>query len=218
MKMTLPQEIVLDLEQLGVDIAPYEQLANMKGVDVVRRIVQMEVEEVTVFREWYPRLAAFAVAKRQSTPLPLPSELTEEDHAFRRILEPKIRDAERVPVRGRATAVVFTAPLCTLSIVKSQWPGSVDNAVFLTREELREWNDNHDYSASEFWWCVRQWWDVSDHDKEGSTMPALAPDEVPWFVSSGLCWGGLAGGEDTELWAWNGRKERFVQELSVSQF
>lgn len=218
----LPPDIINDLKRLGENESRFLRIVESEGIAYARRFVSRLLSAADLFDEWFPRLKEFSEAKRAQSPLPGPADLTAADNALRRVLQPKIFDAQHVPTRGNKTAVMFTAPLSVLPLLREAWPGTVQNAIFLTPEELGEWRGKHKHPENEFWWFAFQWWDavftIPNDGPSSLKVPVLSLNEKPLVVRYGLQWGELAGGETVELWAWNGETERFVAPLWSCDF
>ena len=222
--MTLPDDIVETLRSLGEAPPRYAFIAESEGIEFLRFCIAKLVLSARLFDEWFPRLTAFAAAKRAENPLPPAAALSLIERAWVRILEPKILGAEHVPSRGLHTAVIFTAPLCVLHFAQSHWPGEVKNSVFLTPSELSDWHAQNDHpEKNTFSWFAYQWWDIED-EIEGKSLwfmdgpPTLPSEMTPWLVHWGLQWGDLAGGEKAELWGWNGSHEQLIDDLGDCSF
>ncbi len=146
---------------------------------------------------------------------------TDHDRSCAVILEPKIRDAERVPCSGNYTAAFFAAPFHVLPFVVSQWPSRYRHPVFITPDELAEWRKIYDAEESdqESWWYVFQDWDAQLNPSPDSFWLRDAPVKIPTDVTPtlivwGLCWGSLAGGHRAELWGIDRTgNESFLQDV-----
>ena len=222
--MALPPDIADQLSELGEDAARYEWIAESEGDDFLRGFVGKLVESAALFDESHPRLAEFAAQQRAANPVPQQSDADAFTLAQHRILKPLVDDAERVPIRGTHTSAIFYAPLNCLSLLLNSWPANVPNAVFLTPEEFKEWNQTYELPEGVFWWFVFQWWAIDFKISENSiwffnSKPKTFPANVtPMLVTYGLQWGGLAGGERADLWAWDGERETFIENVGDCSF
>lgn len=201
----LPADIVEEASRLGESLKAIELVADSEGIDFARYFLSRLSDSARVFEEWFPRLTAFADAKRSEHRLPFEQDLTTLDCAIRQILEPKVVGAERVPVRNHFTAAIFTAPIVMHSLLKIEWPAAYPNAVFLTPMELREWNEIYTGPEDSCWWYVMQDWDVVANPEPSSFWMqhcryAIPDGSIPLLVSWGLQWGSMAGGQRAELW------------------
>ncbi|MGO9107606.1 MAG: hypothetical protein ACLP9L_00090 [Thermoguttaceae bacterium] len=226
--MTRPDNIPEDVQYLGEDGSHSASMAEEHWIELVSSYVDKMGWSITakLFSDWFPRLTEFAATKRAENPLPSPNALLPTEQAWNRILEPKIVTQKSVPKNGPITALIFTAPLCTLQLVQSHWPGSVKNAVFLTPSELQDWYSNyHDpdgaFSCGELGWYACQWWKVDDKieierqsDYWFRDGPLKLPSGLdPWLVHWGHQWGGKSGSESAELWCWDGVREQLIRTL-----
>jgi hypothetical protein len=221
--MTLPSDIADRLAQLGEDAARYEWIAESEGVESLRGFVGKLVESAALFEEWHPRLQEFAEQKRSENPLPQLLATDSFTIAQHRIMQPLIEKAERVRIRGDHTSVIFYAPLNSLTLLLNSWPAAVPNAVFLTPHELRQWNEIYHRKEDAFWWYVFQWWNIEFEIPEKSiwfldSKPSLPSNVTPMLVTYGLQWDGFAGGEHADLWAWDGKCERFIDHVGDCDF
>ena len=221
--MTLPADIAAQLAYLGRDVARYKDIANKEGVDFLRMLVGKLVESAALFDEWHPRLVQFAAQKRLAGPLPSTTAREALEAAMQRILQSAIENAERVPTVGRHTSVVFCVPLKYLPMLRKSWPAEVLNAIFLTPDELREFKAMCDAPESAQWWYAFQWWSIQTEIPATSMWfshpkPKLPANVTPLFVTSGLQWGSLAGGERADLWTWDGAHEQFHSVIGDCSF
>ncbi|WP_283431300.1 hypothetical protein [Neorhodopirellula lusitana] len=176
-----------------------------------------------MFDKWYPNLQDFSQTKRAATPIPRNDHFTANDVLARRILEPKIAPSERVPQRGNCCAAFFTAPLAVLPLVMNEWPSEYRNAVFLTPDELREWNSQYDEPEDARWWYCFQNWDVDFDPPSDSFWLEHSEYVIPAHARSaiatwGLSWGSLAGGVKAELWSIENGTEQLMGLLGDATF
>ena len=159
----------------------------------------------------------------QLPPIPTDDQLSTSDLIARRILEPKIAPAERVPQSGKFSAAFFTAPLSVLRAVKTEWPAEYRNAVFLTPDELREWNAQYDEPGDPEWWYCFQDWNVEFDPPSDSFWlehsEYTVPDDAQAAIATwGLSWGSLAGGVKAELWYIENGTETLLGDLGDVTF
>ena len=119
--------------------------------------------------------------------------------------------------------MIFLAPLHALSLVQQAWPGTVRNAVYMTSEEWKEWNEVYQPSDEGFWWHALQWWSIECEIPELSIWfleekPVFPPGIMPMLVTYGLMWGDMAGGETADLWSWDSERETFIENLGGCDF
>ena len=220
-KEILTPEMGAEIDRLGLDRSWFQWVVDEEGLEFCRYCLMQQTKSSELFDKWYPRLCEFVAAKRRETPLPVGGSMELLDAATQRILEPKIRDAERVPCRGNYTAAFFTAPLHLLPIVAAEWPSSYRHAVFLTPDELAEWRKIYtaEEPDQESWWFVFQDWDAQLNPSSDSFWLRDVPlprasGITPVLVVWGLYWGSLAGGHRAELWGIDqAGNEAIVQDL-----
>jgi hypothetical protein len=225
-KEQLSPDMCSEIDRLGLERSWFQWVVDQEGLEFARFCLSKRTKEADLFDLWYPRAASFAVERRSQSPLPVNDDLSSMDAATLRILEPKIRDAERVPCKGNYTAAFFTAPLHALPLVSELWPSSYRNPIFLTPAELAEWRQLYDSGESdqESWWFVFQDWNAEPNPASDSfwlrDTPIQGADDVtPVLVTWGLCWGSLAGGHHAELWGVDADgKERFLQDVGDVQY
>ena len=200
-------EMCAEIDRLGLERNWFQWVVDEEGLEFGRFALTQRTKESQLFDKWYPRLTDFVADKRRQNPFPDQRLMGVLDAATQRILEPKIRDAERVPCGGNFTAAFFSAPLHILPFVVSQWPSTYEHAVFMTPDELAEWQQIYDAEESdkESWWHVFQDWDAQLNPASDSfwlrDMTVQQPDGVTTvLIVWGLCWGSLAGGHRAELW------------------
>ena len=197
--MSIPQDLADELLRFGEEsILVRVRMCKSEGLFYLRNFVERLTESAALFDQWYPRLIAFAATKRQAHPFPSEHALSDFDRAVRRIVASKVPIAEHAPARPFRSATIFTAPLVALEVVQSGWPGQPPNAVFLTPDELREWDEVYSHPESAFWWFCFQWWNVDfdpldrTHLAFGRSSPRSRRRDT-LAVTHGLLWGSQAG-------------------------
>ena len=220
-KEILTAEMCAEIDRLGLDRNWFQWVVDEEGLEFGRFALSQRTKESQLFDKWHPRLTDFVASKRRQTSFPDPASIDVLDAATKRILEPKIRDAERVPCRGDFTAAFFTAPIHMLSFVASEWPSTYRHPVFVTPDELAEWRMIYDAEENDEnrWWYVFQDWDAQLNPSADSfwlrdmTLQHDA-DVTPALIVWGLCWGSLAGGHRAELWGIDkAGNESFLQDI-----
>lgn len=206
-KQNLTAEMCEEIDRLGLERGSVQWVVDQEGLELGRYFFAQRAKEAKLFDLWYPRVVEFATLKRSQWPLSLNGALGPIDAATLRILETKIQNAERVPCRGNFTAAFFSAPPHVLPLVASLWPSNYRHPIFLTADELAEWqmryrSEEPDQESS---WFVLQDWNAQVNPSADSDWFRHAPLQVPdgltpVLVTWGLCWGSLAGGQKVELW------------------
>lgn len=212
-----------EIERLGESLDRIEWVAREENLDFARYFLKRLTESSRLFDKWFPMLKDFELAKRSATLIPSDDQLTSDDLIARRILQPKIAAAERVPQNGNFCAAFFTAPLCVLSIVTNEWPSEYRNAIFLTPDELDEWNTQYNEPDDAHWWYCFQNWNVEFNPSSDSFWLEGSEYAIPDGASSaiatwGTSWGSLAGGITGELWCIENGSERRLGELAAIDF
>jgi hypothetical protein len=221
--IVIPSDIVERLTALGASPDRYADMVRSEGADFTRGFVGKLEDAAALCRQWAPKLRQLVSESRRLHPVPAVASLTACDLAKRQVLETKIATAERLGRRRRDEVVLCGVPLIAMSAAQQLWPGEDDRCVLLTREELSAWENVYKHDNSSFWWFMHYWWDIEDpprRDELGPPgMPLSVPaGESPWLVRSGLQWGTLAGGENEELWSWDGRAARFIRPVATTSF
>jgi hypothetical protein len=219
--MTLPHDIIERLDALGESHEYYDRMMRSEGEGFVRHYLNRVEERASLYREWSPVLREFAADCRRDHSCPHENMLPPRDQSKAPIYETMIKDAERPPLADKEVAVFYCLPLIAIPIARRLWPGADDRGVFLTREEIEEWQRIYSHPEDAFWWFVHMWWRVEDPPDKRTYEPAIepsVPNGEPWLAVSGMSWGGLAGGEDADLWSWDGEKAEFVSNFYVSTF
>jgi hypothetical protein len=176
-----------------------------------------------LYSQWSPRLREFIGECRVANPIPPLESLPARERAKLPIYDSKIETAERLPRRRRNEVLLCCLPVIGILVAQQSWPGNDERSVFLTPDELSGWQEIYKHSESSFWWFTHYWWTVEDPPTRNGLWThgkaLTVPDGAdPWLVVSGLSWGDLAGGEDAELWSWNGEDARFVEHVGHCQF
>ncbi len=224
--LELPQDILEEIERLGESPEHLKWMARVareENIDFVRLLVNNLTVTSQLFDKWFPKLKDFERAKRLAAPIPTQGQLTENDLIARRILQPKIASGERVPQRGDFCAAIFTAPLGVLSLVNNGWPSEYRNAVFLTPNELSEWNEQCEQPYDAHWWYCFQDWNVEfDPPSDSFWLDGcdyIIPDAASSAIATwGMSWGSLAGGVTGELWCIENGLERRLGDLAMIDF
>jgi len=222
--MQLPDDMLTEIDRLGLDLSSMEDSLREEGLVSVRRFLERLTETAKLFETWFPRLQSFEAEARRANPMPEESDLTPIEMAQRRILQSKIKQGKRIHIWNRFTATIFTAPLVVLPLVIADWPGEYRNAVFLTPGEFKAWYEAYDEPQEDLGWFVRQNWDIQpDPPADSFAMKfynySVPTGTTPLLVRWGISWSSLAGGEDSELWCVDSKgRESFLGHLSRKDF
>ncbi len=73
------------------------------------------------------------------------------------------------------------------------------------------------------WWFGFAWWRLKEGLVKEDELAIREDYPIPegntyWVVVSGVQWGSLAGGEDHELWRWDGNRAEFIALYCVVSF
>lgn len=206
LKESLTEDMCTEIDRLEIDREWIQKIVDDGGLEFGRFFISQRTKESQLFDRWFPHLRQFADSKRSQHPFPDPESLNPLDAATKRILDPKIRDAEHVPTRDRFIAAIFTAPLHVLPTVMSEWPSSYKNTIYLTPEELEEWRAIYDAEEpdKDSWWFVFQWWEAQLNPPPDSfwlqhVPPQQSTELTRVLIITGLSWGSLQGGENIEF-------------------
>jgi hypothetical protein len=221
--LELPQDMLDEIERLGESPERIKWVAREENLDFARYFLNSLTESSQLFDKWFPKLKDFERAKRFDSPIPSDDQLSANDLVARRILDPKIAPAERVPQNGNFCAAFFTAPLGVLSLVTNEWPSEYRNAVFLTPDELSDWHAQYDEPDDAHWWYCFQDWNVEFDPPSDSFWLEGSEYTIPNGASSaiatwGMSWGSLAGGVTGELWCIENGLERRLGDLAMIDF
>jgi len=207
----LPADVAARLQVLGEDTDKYKEMVRSEGAKFVRGYIEQLENTDSLFKQWSPKLRQFAAECRAAMPCPSVESLSARDRAKIEIYETKIDTAERLTRRRENEVVICCLPTMAIPIAQRLWPGADKRSVFLTLQELAQWNAIYTHPDDSFWWFTHYWWNVEDSpDPDGRWADDIelnVPDgNDPWLVTSGLQWGDLAGGQVVELWSWNGKE------------
>ncbi|MBN9420620.1 MAG: hypothetical protein J0I12_34560, partial [Candidatus Eremiobacteraeota bacterium] len=65
------------------------------------------------------------------------------------------------------------------------------------------------------YWFIHYWWELDVPAPEGTDLSQFPELLEPWLARSGVVWGGMAGGQDSTLWSWDGKEAEFVRLADV---
>lgn len=196
-------EMYAEVDRLDFSHDWIRNIVRSHGLEFGQLCLSNASENSHRFERWYPELRDFAETKRRINPLPSVEQLSTLDSAIYRILKPKILDSENVLYRGHFIATILTAPLCVLPVVIETKRDAFPYPIFLTPDELREWQGIYEKQVPEYddWWYVFQDWDAvlrPSSDKTG--LPGSPSDLAQLLVTWGVLWELLGGYGEEELW------------------
>lgn len=213
-----------EIERLGESPERIKWVAREEDLEFAKFFLSKLTETSQLFDKWFPKLREFERAKRIAHPIPKANvQFTANDLIARRVLGPKIAPAERVPQQGNFCAAFFTAPLAVLPLIVKEWPSEYPNAVFLTPNELQEWDEQYDEPDDAEWWYCFQNWDLEFDPPSDSfwleDCKYVVPDSATTAIATwGTSWGSLAGGQKSELWCIESDTERCLGSLGRISF
>jgi hypothetical protein len=218
----LPHELAARLVAIHEDLESYRFMAWRHGVDFTAGYIGRLEERYELYLEWAPRLRSFAAECRTAQPLPYADALTLCERAQQQIYEPKL---DRPVLAMANTVAICRMPLIAMPIAMNRWGHDDDRIVLLTPEEATRWHEIYLHPEEAFSWLAHFWWDIDDepareYSHSGETFAkweedALKAGEQPWLVAVGKQFGPLAGGGYSDLWAWNGREARMIQNVEM---
>ncbi|MFM9961725.1 MAG: hypothetical protein ACKV2Q_10915 [Planctomycetaceae bacterium] len=221
--MDMSRDIVERLAELVEEPDSFAEKLEGGGSEFAVRYISKLEEASSLYREWEPKLRCFVRECRAANPCWEEASLSDRDLAKLPIYENIIANSERLP-RVRKHEVLFCKlPLIGIPVAQRLWPGADDRSVFLTQDELTQWSEIYKHPESSFSWSINYWWNIEDPPKANGLwtrdrMLSVPDGGEPWLVTSGLCWGSLAGGENAELWSWNGIEARKIKDVGCAQF
>ena len=212
--MDFPQDILERLQSLDETPTRLEWLLHDGGLDRVRGFIDRLEDAKRLYLEWSPKLRELASRSRKVMPPPSEKRLSRRDLAKLKIYERLIGSADRLRHK-KYEIVICTLPVLGFPAAQRLWPGQEENVVLLTPKELSEWHDIYHHPDSSFWWFSYYHWEVQDPPKTdgiwAESRISVPKSEEPWRVISAHTWGSLAGGGKAELWSWNGKRAKFVE-------
>ena len=222
----LSDEAVQRLKALGYSDASlsfWSQVWQSQDEEFFWDILEGEEDVAARYREWFPRLEAFAAECRRSRPAPAVSELSAAEHAQHHILLEKMREyaasKECSMLLGRRhnrTTVLSSTHVGLAAAIEVF--GTAD-VIILEESERERWFDDVYRPESEdvFWWYAFLWWTLRDDlDEETRRAYDIPTDGAYWVVDAGVRTGSLAGTSFDELWRWDGQRAEFIRGLSVT--
>jgi hypothetical protein len=230
--MALSAEAVKRLARLGyatdADLRFWQGMWQSEGESSFRSYLRKEVEAAAEYRHWFPRLQAFAAGCRRSVPVPVASGFSAVEREQHRLLLAKMREftasEDRRCVLGRKPhqAAILSTTRVGLAAADEVFGGS--KAVVLEESERERWFSEvypiHDDGS---WWYAFAWWTLRvglAGDEEASVREHYPIPEgcAYWVVTTGVQWGGLAGGANHELWRWDGERAEFIELYCVDTY
>ncbi len=219
----VPPDLAERLVALNLDSEDFRQLTWQNGADFIHAFIGKLEERRELYREWSPRLRAFADECRKTQPNPTYDSLSSCDREKQRICEAILN---RPMLVADMTMALCCMPLIAIPIAQRLWPRDDDRRVMLTPREESSWNEVYLHPEGAFEWLARFWWNIDD-SPECKLSPKnpwdrlliwwdetdLQAGESPWLVTVGSYYGPLAGAGHQELWSWDGKKTKFVKNI-----
>jgi hypothetical protein len=219
----VPRDIAERLAALNEDPADFREMAWQHGADFLPGFIDKLEQRNTLYREWSPRLRAFADMCRADRPLPVEQSLGDCERAKQGVYAEKLSRNRPAPGRD-GTVAICSMPLIAMAVAKRLWPQDDGRTVLLTPEEDERWNEMYSHPEDAFQWFAHFWWTIDDSAERECSLPdgrsfarwdenAVPAGESPWLVTVGHCHGPLAGAGYQELWSWDGRRARLITKL-----
>jgi len=221
--MNIPADLLERLVKLGESPEQFSDICKLWGSDYLIEFLQCYIkrreETVTLYREWAPRLRAYAIECRTKNRPPDSGIFSEQDRAKLLVYETKIKLAERLQPKDGASVLICSIPLIGVPVAQRLWPGEDSLSVILTPEELKKWQGIYKHPEEAYTWWIDYWWTIEERPDPNAAICRgrniqVPQGESPWLVTSGLSWGPLAGDSTTELWSWNGSEARYVRNIA----
>jgi hypothetical protein len=114
----LPGEISARVEAQDEDPEVYRQLSWLFGTGLTHGLLDRGKEQNKLYRDWAPRLRAFADECRKNNRPPPDHSLSVRDREKKRICEVTCKR----PVVGKNMLVLCSMPLLTLPVAQRLWP------------------------------------------------------------------------------------------------
>jgi hypothetical protein len=180
------------------------------------------------YRRWFPRLQAFAGECRRAVPVPATDSFSAAEREQHRILLAKMRDFDAsegrryVLARNPHQAAILSTTRVGLAAAEEVFGAS--GAVILEESEQARWfADVYPAKPYGFWWYALAWWTLREglasEDEASIRQGYPIPEGCSyWVVTSGVQWGGLAGGAGHELWRWNGERAEFIELYGIDSY
>jgi hypothetical protein len=230
--MALSAEAVERLAQLGyttdANLKFWRDLWESEGESFVWGFLRKEAAAAQEYRRWFPRLQAFAAECRRAVPIPAADTLSVTEREQYRVLLAKMReftgsdDCRCVLSRKPYQAAILSTTRVGLIAAEEVFGGY--GAVILEESERERWlSEVYPVNYEAFWWYAFAWWTIkeglSGEDEASIRQDYPIPDGCSyWMVSSGVQWGGLAGGANHELWRWDGVRAQFIEMYRIDTY
>lgn len=220
-KPQLTPAMRVEIARLGLALDYFQHVAESQGLEACQGLLEYEARAKALFDQWYPRLRAFAEARRAARLGSAGDSVGGIEAATLRMLAPKIQQLRAKPDERGHRAALFIAPRHMLPALEADWPSAFRHAVYLTPEEAAEWWSACESDALEqlHLWCVEYRWDAQVNPSADTywlrdSQVSLPTEGTPVLVEWGECSGPLAAEAGAELWVIDKTGcERFVQRI-----
>ena len=225
--MDIPVDLAERLAALGEKPEQFRDIYESRGaeffISFLRCHIELSEEALALYREWAPKLQAYAVECRSRNRCPDSGTFSEQDRAKQAIYEARIKSAERLRAKEGAGVIICSIPLIGVPVAQRLWPGEGEPSLILTPEELEAWRGVYKHPEEAHRWWIDYWWNIEDPPDPASILYRedvieVPHGESPWCVRSGLSWGPQTGGVDIELWSWNGREAKYLRDILNATF
>jgi hypothetical protein len=210
------------------DLQFWRRLWQSRGESFFLGFLREEEKAAAKYRRWFPRLQAFAAECRLAVPVPEVGSFSAAEREQHRVLLAKMRQfaesEDRRCVLGRKPhqAAILSTTRVGLAAAEEVFAGS--GAVILEESERERWlTEVCPVRHGAFWWYAFAWWIVREglpaEEEAGIRQAYPIPEGCTyWMVTSGVQWGGLAGGAGHELWRWDGERAAFIEYYGVDSY
>src|SRR5262245_19501115 len=120
--MNIPPDLLERLALLGEKPQQFANISKAREaaffISFLRIYIEQREECICLYREWSPKLRAYANKCRLNNPCPGLEALSEEDRAKLPIYESKITSAERLRPRDGNTVIICNIPLIGIPVAQ----------------------------------------------------------------------------------------------------
>jgi hypothetical protein len=230
--VTLSAKAVQRLARLGyatdADLQFWQGLCQSEGESFFWGFLRKEEEAADEYLRWFPRLQAFAAECRLSAPVPAVNGFSAAEREQHRVLLANMREfagsADRRCVLARKPHLAAILSTTRVGLVAAEEVFGGSGAVILEESERERWlSEVYPVNHEAFWWYSFAWWTLREgltgEDEASIRQHCPIPERCAyWVVTSGVQWGGLAGGANHELWRWDGERAELIELYCIDTY